>query len=148
MLMMLVILRFITLCNIRLSDTHFQFSALLVSSIHFCSICHCASFSNNGTLSLQTVLFNGKSRLSQISCSLDNYYQTECIALLIKFCNIAYLFLIWNRYTKVIFFLIWMNYNNILSNCSSPLLGTIIAINIFGMLIVLLCLNHEWMTFC
>lgn len=49
---LLVILRYIILCNIKLSDRHFQFSALLVSSIHFFSICHCASFSNNGTLSL------------------------------------------------------------------------------------------------
>ena len=49
---LLVILRYIILCNIKLSDRHFQFSALLVSSIHFCSICHCASFRNNETSSL------------------------------------------------------------------------------------------------
>ena len=49
---LLVLLRYIILCNIKLSDRHFQFSALLVSSIHFFSICHCASFRNNGTSSL------------------------------------------------------------------------------------------------
>lgn len=37
---LLVILRYIILCNIKLSDRHFQFLALLVSSINFFSICH------------------------------------------------------------------------------------------------------------
>ena len=37
---LLVILRYIILCNIKLSDRHFQFLALLVSPINFFSICH------------------------------------------------------------------------------------------------------------
>lgn len=77
LLIILEIIGYNTLC-IKLSDTHFQSSALFVPSMHFCSICHCASFTNDGTWSFVDMLSSMESQgfiaRSDARIAFDNNY--------------------------------------------------------------------------